>query len=264
MNRFLTFIIFILFVSCTDKKSGDNTSHALLLSESTEYPKNIRDVWSAHGGLETWNNYQSLEFTLLSGSDSPSERHMINLKDRRVRIESDSFMIGMDGEKIWVHPSAEATETDPRFYHNLMFYFFSIPFVMSDPGVNIEDAGMTRLNETSYLTLNIYFDEGTGDADDDQYVLLINPDTKQLEWLLYTVTYFSGEPAQRYNALEYTDLQEVDGLFVPANLTGYTYANDTTGNPRYRVSFTDIRFSENSFDESVFSKPTQAVFVDKP
>ncbi|WP_332914066.1 hypothetical protein [Algoriphagus boritolerans] len=54
------------------------------------------------------------------------ENHYINLSDRKVRIDADTWQIGNDGEKVWISPNRQAFQGNSvRFYHNLYFYFFS-------------------------------------------------------------------------------------------------------------------------------------------
>ncbi len=248
--------IFMLIgcASDPDKKSTQE-------SNAPEYPNLLTEVWDAHGGIDNWKSQKALTFTVNEGSSEP-EKHFIDLQSRMVRIESDSFMLGMDGSSVWVAPNPDAIGTDPRFYHNLLFYFFAIPYVMGDPGVNIEDAGNRSINGNTYRALQATFDEGTGDADDDEYILLVNPGTKQLEWLLYTVTYFSKEKGTRYNALHYGNYDYSGGLAYPGILEGYTYANDTTGSLRYSNTFSNVEVSVDPFDKSLFSKPENAVIAE--
>ena len=228
--------------------------------EEFPYPEVIRPVWEAHGGIENWKEFGLMEFTIGEGTEA--EAHSINLWDRRVLIEADSFRLGMDGERIWVEPSLEAFGRDPRFYHNLIFYFSAIPFVFADPGVNLNDTGIRQLNNKEYPSISVSFEEGTGDADQDEYIMLINPETNRLEWLLYTPTYFSPEKAESFNALHYEDYRDVNGLMVAGKLSGYTYANDTTGERRYENRFFDQSFNRDPLPDNTFEKPAGAVFLE--
>ena len=249
MKNLIALFLLLFLVSCNDRAQKE-------AKDNPAYPDVINTVWQAHGGLDTWREFGLMTFTI--GEGATAETHYINLANRKVLIESDSFRLGMDGEKVWVEPSLQAFGRDARFYHNLMFYFAAIPFVFADPGVNIRDAGIRKLDGNEYPAISVFFDEGTGDADDDEYVMLINPQTNRVEWLLYTVTYFSGEKAERYNALHYEDYRNVDGLMMVGKLTGYTYANDTTGDQRYENRFTNQSFKLNAMEDSRFEKPQHA------
>jgi len=257
-NLLLFGLSFLLITACSTKPAETPDQN---LDETNSYPALMSEVWDAHGGIDRWKSFAAMEFTMDS-DEKPVEKHIIDLQSRHVRIESDSFTIGMDGERVWVAPSLQAYDRDPRFYHNLMFYFYAIPYVMADPGVRVEDAGNRTLDERSYRALRVSFEEGTGDADDDEYILLIDPESGQLAWLLYTVTYFSGEASESYNALKYTNYHEVNGLLLPHDLTGYEYANDTTGSVRYHSTFRDVVLSEESFSADRFQKPPTAEYAE--
>ena len=226
--------------------------------ELPSQPESMKAIWQAHGGLDTWNDYGLMQFTL--GEGARAETHRINLSNRKVLIESDSFRLGMDGERVWVQPSLEAFGRDARFYHNLIFYFAAIPFVFDDPGVNIESLGEKVLDGKTYQAIAVSFDKGTGDADADEYIMLVNPKTNLVEWLLYTVTYFSGEKGDSYNALHYGDYRNVNGLMVAGKLTGYQYANDTTGAMRYENTFTSHTFMPEPLPDDSFIKPENAQY----
>ncbi len=228
----------------------------------TSYPELMHQVWEAHGGIENWKRFKALTFSVVRQEAGSPEVHQVNLEGREVLINADSFRIGMNDQQVWVAPTLESYDGNARFYHNLWFYFFNIPFLMSDPGVQAEDGGMRTLNGKQYLAVNVGFEDGIGDAADDQYILLIDPENKKMEWLLYTVTYFINEESSEYYALHYQDYQAVDGLQMPASLTGHTYANDTTGQVRYSVMFTDVSFSDEPYPEKAFLKPVAGEYTE--
>ena len=47
--------------------------------------------------------------------------------------------MGFDGKNFWLADEKESYKGDPIFYHNLMFYFYSMPFVLSDKGLRYYD-----------------------------------------------------------------------------------------------------------------------------
>ncbi len=65
--------------------------------------------------------------------------------------------------------------------------------------------------------------------------MLIDPETKRMEWLLYTVTFFDGQPNDKFNALKYGNYQEHQGLLFTQESTGYNYENGEIGDVRYRL-----------------------------
>ncbi|MFT6814282.1 MAG: hypothetical protein ACJAZ3_000168 [Sphingobacteriales bacterium] len=82
-----------------------------------------------------------------------------------------------------------------------------------------------------------------------------NPETGVMDYLLYTVTYYSGEKTEKFNCLEYS-WQTKDDLIVPKSITGFKYKNDSTySEPRYYAEFTNVQFQLNAFADSVFARP---------
>lgn len=266
MKNILTILVLIMFISACDSSKKESTEVAKKAEDKTmepidsqSYPELLQKVFDAHGGLDDWLRYTSLQYALAPNSDEETEeQQLIDLKSRKVLIEGNGFKLGMDGENVWVSPNKAAfAGGSARFYHNLLFYFFGMPFVMSDPGCIYEDMGSKEINGKQYQAIKVSFEEGTGDADDDFYVLNINPETNRLEILLYTVTYGSNEKHENYNAIIY-DWQEVGHLIVPKKLTGYKYSDGTIGEKRYEKEFTKVIFNEHAPDEMLFSMPANA------
>ena len=74
---------------------------------------------------------------MAQGEDS--ERQEFNLEMRYALIIHPDYLIGFDGQDVWISPNKELFKKgSPRFYHNLNFYFFTVPFIFSDEGVNYE------------------------------------------------------------------------------------------------------------------------------
>jgi len=225
----------------------------------SQYPELLQKALEAHGGLSTWNNYSHLSYDLLSSGNSGPETHTINLYNRKVLIDRDTVSIGFNGEQVWVSPDlASFGNGSPRFYHNLYFYFFGIPYLLADPGINYEDLGVKTIEGKDYRALKVSYNEGVGDSDEDLYIAHFNPESFQLELLLYTVTYFSGEKNENYNALVYDNWVERNGLIVPAGFKGHKFANDSIGDLRYDVKFSNIEFKKEEPSENLFEIPQNA------
>lgn len=219
-------------------------------------PLTFQKVLDAHGGLDHWRSMQQLEYTM--GDSADAETHFIDLQRRRTRIETASYQLGFDGEDVWVSPNLAAFPgKSPRFVHNLHFYFVALPFVLTDPGVKLEDIGSTTANGQAYERIKATFGEGIGDAPDDQYILYIDPQTFQIDFIIYSVTYFDASRATQYNALDY-DWVETDGILTPKAYTGYRWTEEGFGEQRYARAFSTAKYSGTLTDESLFSKPSNA------
>ena len=130
-----------------------------------------------------------------------------------------------------------------------------MPFVVGDPGAYYEVLGPRTLNGQAYNQVKVSYQENVGDAPDDNYIILSDPESNQMKWLMYTVTYRSGEPSERYSLIGYENWTEFNGVMLPTSLKWYQFNADTVGAERSEVFFVDIALSENSIDQSLFSKP---------
>lgn len=244
-------LFFCSIISCSTEKKTSSDLYA-------SYPEGFKKLLQAHGGLENWHSFETLEFDLYDPEDSSEEHHIIDLKSRRDLVQGDSFKIGYNGKDVWVAPSKKAFKgRSARFYHNLYFYFFSIPYVLADPGINYKEETVT-LDSAEFDCIQATFEAGVGDSDKDYYKMIIDPETNRLTSLLYTVTYYSGEAHEKYNLLTYQDWQEKDGLSFPGKLVWYKFENGLTGEKRGEAIFKNISLKKDSYPASMFEIPAIA------
>lgn len=250
---FSLFLLLSLSLSCEQK---DLTPDPRL-----QQPEDFKKLLDAHGDWSKWVKAKSFSYAMIHETNLAWENHYIDLSERKVRIDADTWQLGNDGEKVWISPNRQAFQGNSvRFYHNLYFYFFSIPYVFTDPGVNIQKTENKLVNGQSYETFAVTFDENTGVSSGDKYFMLIDPDTGRLAWVLYTVTFFDKNNT-KMNALEYADYRDRGGLVFPRLLTGYQYENDSTTRLSYQVSFADASLSEDPIEEEFFAMPKKNAVV---
>lgn len=212
----------------------------------------LTKVFDAHGGYEKWSKMKSLAYT------KGEEGTITNLHNRKIRLESPQQIIGFDGEQVWVLPDT-VDASRARFYHNLYFYFYAMPFVVGDPGAYYESVDPMDLGGNIYEGIKVSYGSGVGDAPDDNYILWYDPETFQMEWLMYTVTYSSGEPNEEYRLIKYGDWQSVEGLMLPGSMQWYQYDGAQVGEPRGEATlFTDVALTLNYPEESIFTVPEGA------
>ncbi len=222
-----------------------------------DIPSPLVNALDAHGGLDHWQSMKTLRYTLQSGDKI--EKHQIDLSTRKVRIDTDGYTLGFDGSEVWVTPDLAAFgDGSARFYHNLIFYFFALPYVAVDQGINYEVLPDFTLNDRRYDAIKISYDSGVGDAPEDEYIMHFDKETGIMHLLLYTVTYYSKEKSQKYGAIIFDDWMEVSGLKLPGSFKGYKYEDGQLGDLRYEKIFTDHYLSSDPMDESTFGKPNGA------
>ncbi len=263
MKNVLYLSLALLVASCSSNPEQATTDAPAetAVAAPRELPAVLRQALEAHGGLATWQQFGTMEYRMKSTLGTPrDEKHLIDLRTRQVRIEAPGYQIGRDAEQqVWVSPNKAAFgEMSPRFYHNLFFYFFSIPFVLADEGIVYEDLGTRTVAGKEYQALKVSYETGRGDSSKDEYIAHFNPQTHRLELLLYTVTFFEPGKQATFNSLLYTDWQQADGLVLPRKMEGHKFENDKIGDLRYQAEFSNVHLTRAQPAASLFAMPNGA------
>ena len=219
----------------------------------------LQATFDAHGGLDKWKAFKGLEFSLINdrGERKDTQYIITDLEKRFERIRSKKSIIGYDGNEYWkTLLDTVADNSEPEFMINLQFYFFAMPFVMSDPGVNLESLGIRKIGQESYDVVKATFGDSIGVAPKDQYLLYINQQTQRLDALLYSVTYFNPDNAEKYGALVYTDWQEVEGIFLPKRVIRRNWIGEKQemAGSRGMRTFENVKLTSTRPDSANFKK----------
>lgn len=251
MKKFTYLAIPILMLACQPSKQTEKQTEEITYKAPDHHSESLTKVFDAHGGYEQWTKMKSLSY--MKGEEST----ITNLQNRKIRLESPKQTIGFDGENVWVTPdTVDASRS--RFYHNLYFYFYAMPFVVGDPGAFYDDVEPRALKGKTYKGIKISYGENVGDAPDDTYILWYDPETNKMEWLMYTVTYRSGEPSDTYKLIKYDQWAEVNGLLLPTAIQWHQFKNDSVGEMSNEVVFESIELSEEAPADSLFVMPENA------
>lgn len=262
--RSLIFLVF-LFATLT---SCENTPEKSTTTVTTPvYPESLTKVLEHHGGLDHWQAMNSLSYELVKPEGN--EKQMIDLKSRAERIESTHFISGFDGEKYWV--MADSTyEGDPKFYTNLMFYFYAMPFVLADPGIQYTSVEDLIFEGKRYPGIHISYEDNIGISPKDEYIIHYDPNTYEMSWLGYTVTYFNEKKEEgnsaapsSYRWIRYNDWMEKNGIKLPQSLTWYSTKDGLPEEPKPSRKFTEIEISEEAFPRATFIVPYGANVVEE-
>lgn len=260
MKKIIFLVAVAIFALSCKEKAQETTS--TVTEEVTkviekEYPKDIAAVFKAHGGINTWNDINALAFTLKK--DAGDERHTVDLKSRKVTIKTDKYTLGFNGEKVWIaQDSTHFPIQRARFYHNLMFYFYAMPFVLGDDGITYSNAPALEFEGVSYPGTKISFGSGVGDAPDDEYIVYRNPETNQMEWLAYTVTYGKNEKSDRFSYIKYDQWTNVGGIQLPSVLQWYKVEDGVPTAVSGERTFANATASAKALDASQFEIPEGA------
>ena len=263
MKKLILFLLLVPFIACkeTEKKTAETKNEPLVETQKEMYPEALSKVFEAHGGLTKWNDKRTLSFVLQRGENP--ETHTVDLRSRNERIENINNTVGFDG-KPWVLDTKGDYKGNPEFYHNLMFYFYAMPFVLGDKGIVYNPTEDLTFEGVSYPGMEISFNDGVGTSPKDNYYIHYNADTNQMEWLGYTVTYRTGEKSEKVNWIRYNDWKTVNDLVVPNSISWYKVEEGEIKEVRNQVFFENITISDDAKPVSFYSKPDEAVYWEKP
>ncbi len=250
-------LIALLFISCKEeKKATEPKTEPITIEKKTtlKYPKNLLDIFDAHGGIENWQKMKSLIFTM--ETKNGDEIIATNLKSREALLTNKNSTIGFDGSKVWLENKSKEKYKgyNPIYGYNLMFYFYAMPFILADDGINYKDAEPLVFEGQTYPGIEITYNSGVGETPEDRYVLYYNATTFNMEWLGYTVNFVEGIDKKELHFRRYKDWQNVNGLILPKSIVGYTFKNDKPIKPKGTNVFKDVKLSEKAFDLEMFKK----------
>lgn len=265
MNKFFLIALAVFFASCKEQKKEVSVTETAPKQETVEientYPENLVKVFNAHGGLNKWKQMQFLEFTM--PKPDGDEVTTTNLYTRKSLIKTPNHAIGFDGENVWLQKetNTEFKGYSPKFYYNLMFYFYAMPFVLADDGIVYGEAKPLEFEGKTYPGISVSYNAGVGESPEDEYVLYYNPETYRMEWLGYTVTFFTQEKEQQLHFRRYSEWQNVNGLLLPANSIRYNYENNLPTTIHSENKFVNVKITSEKPADSLFEKPANAEIV---
>lgn len=261
LHHFLYFAFLFCLVSCTTptlQKSLADTETAQLAA--SPFPSELQQVFEKHGGIDRWKAMQTMSYEI--EKETGNEKQFISLWDRREKIEASNFSMGYDGSIYWL-TAGEDYKGNPKFYKGLMFYFYAMPFVLADEGIVYAETEPITYEGKSYPGIRISYGAEVGLSPEDEYFIHYDPETFQMAWLGYTVTYSSQVKSDNINWIRYDDWGNHNGLYLPHSLTWFKV--DEAGKllePRKTRKFVQIQVSEEAFAPGLLDKPADAEIVD--
>lgn len=260
----LTILAFVVatFIACKQETKlqkettvSETSQEQEFTDRSKDFPKDIAAIFKAHGGIQAFDQMNTLIFEL--SNPEGNEKHTTDLNTRHARVETDKFALGFDGNNAWLVQDSTYFKGNPRFYHNLMFYFYAMPFVLGDKGISYEKVEDLKVGDNSYPGYKITYGDGIGDSPKDNYFIYYDGETHQMKYLGYTVTFFSKETSEKISLIEYSDWNEVNGLLLPKTLKWRNYKDGIVGDVKSERNFVNITISKEKEPISLFKKPSE-------
>jgi len=256
-------VIAILLISLYGfSQTSNKVSEVPEASISERFPNELNDMFTAHGTYEHWDSMNQLSFDLLKKGGA-TEIHLIDLKSRKTLISSSKFTIGFNGNDVWMNAEGKFPVERARFYHNLYFYFYAMPFVLGDTGITYSKVDDLHFENKTYTGYKISYGVEVGDSPDDNYFVYFDKASHQMTWLGYTVTYGDDKPSSEIHYIKYTDWKKVNGLLLPKKLQWYDSENNLPATPSNVADFENISVSMEVIDASKFAKPLDGLIGEK-
>ena len=263
MYKYLLFISIVCFShACRDSgKSEEKSSVSTTVSDSSpiEYPDALEKVFENHGSLAKWKKMRSMSYEIVK--DEGNETQMIDLQTRAERIKGSNFESGYDGKNYWVVADT-SYKGNPKFYTNLMFYFYAMPFVLADEGIIYSKVKAVSFEGVDYPGYRISYNDGIGVSPEDEYFIHYDPETYEMAWLGYTVTFYSGEKSDKIKWIRYNDWKQFNGLKLPNSLSWYKTEEGKITELRNTRYFANVKVSEEAFPLNTLARPKEAKIVD--
>jgi len=222
------------------------------------------DGWiAALGGMETYHEFRSARFTLTTELYDPATGRLRRARPRYVtlakvdgeelaRIErwtwsGDPFVVqGFDGEEAWAYVNGERAPAGHReaeeaiYVCRDVFYWFSLPYKLNDPGVNLHYDGT---DEKGREVVRVTFGAGVGEHQDVWWYLFDEEETLPVQ------VRYQEEGSDNLNRLYWEDFRTADGYVYPGKrihiderdrVTKILRMSDVRLNPEVRSAyFTD-------------------------
>ena len=225
----------------------------------------VMEAIEAHGGAENWYANGDLKFRwTYHMSDRGRTVDTVQVIDpvswNAVHtVPGSDVTFGRNEGSYWLAPQDGAFMMPAQFWTLTPVYFLGIPFVFNDEGANFELLEETKsFQGKDYTQVKITYGAGSGESPDDHYVLLIDPDSKQVRGTYYTVTspfvYKGGEVIEKFLSLD--GLKDYNGVLLSTSHKTYTMTDGVIGE---QMRYTEI--SETEFlarGETDFSAPEGA------
>lgn len=262
MKKISVFALLVALAACkpnSKKEVSESPVVEEMKVEKVTYPATLQKAFTHHGTVKAWKEFRTLSYEIHKAD--VVETHTIDLWNRKDRVDTDKYSMGFDGKNVWLLDADKNYDGDAVFYHNLMFYFYAMPFVLADAGIVYSETDYLPFERKKYPGVRIAYESGVGTSPKDEYFMHIDPGTGQMAWLGYTVTYRTGEISDNVKWIRYNDWRIIDGLILPKSITWHNYEGREILDARSTVTFENISLSKTAKPDSFYSQPETAVEV---
>ncbi|MFK8056209.1 MAG: hypothetical protein AB8F78_08845, partial [Saprospiraceae bacterium] len=166
-------------VSCNQGATAEQEAPATVAAPAIDYPADLDKVFDNHGTLDKWKSMKSMSYEIVK--EGGNEKQQIDLHSRAERIDASTFSSGFDGERYWTVADT-SYKGNAKFYTNLMFYFYAMPFVLADDGITYTKIDPIVFEGKSYPGYRISYGDGVGISPQDEYFIHYDAETFEMQW----------------------------------------------------------------------------------
>ena len=271
MKRFFILSIFTLgLLSCKEQPKNNEVSETKTEIPVVEEKKGTpftQKIEAAHN-KEAYKDKEAVTFNLdiIFGGKPAFKGKVTQLADgSKIRIDNpDGSKVIYDNEDVFICPK-DANNERARFNIFTWSYFFSLPYKLNDPGTFWEAPVEKEIDGKPTQTAKLSFEEGTGDAPDDWYVVYQNPENSSLAGAAYIVSYgkTQSEAEKEPHAIKYHNYQKVDEVPIATKWTFHNWSDESGfGDEIGEATLSNIEFLNVS--EALFNRPENSKIVPAP
>jgi len=261
MKKLILIALIPFFYACNQASEERGKTSNVAKKETSEtkrkqYPENFKKVLDAHGSIAHWDSFKTLSFKI--PKPNGAEMHTIDLHKRKAKVTVNDIEIGFDGEQAWILDTANAYQGNPAFYHNLMFYFYAMPFVLADDGIIYGETEALEVAGKRFPGIKISFRNDIGSSPKDEYFLYYHPETYEMKWLGYTATFGADERSDKISYIAYHDWVTVKDILLPKSISWHNAENGEIKEKKNTVTFENTSLDKASKSTDFYTKPDKA------
>lgn len=236
------FLIILMILSCANQ---------------TEKNQFVADIEQAHKKSDFLQQKAVLFDFDLSFGGKPRLKGQITVltNSSKARIDlADGNQIFVVNDTVFYSPALDSSKV--RFDAFTWNYFMLFPYKLSDPGTKWSNPESLALGDVLYQTQQLSFQDGTGDAPDDWYIIYPNPNTHLIDVAAYIVTAHKDKAKAEENphAIKYSNYDRINGIPIATTWTFWEWSKASgISNNIGNATLSNIQFV--SVEESDFTWP---------
>ncbi|MFT4534903.1 MAG: hypothetical protein ACJA1A_003659 [Saprospiraceae bacterium] len=232
LSIYILSLCLLSFTSCKDKGSVKITpAEQISATAESNHPAFVTNLEFSHEKDEVYKNEMicfNLDMTF--GKNKSLMKIFTTPNSSAIRMDKQNGIstIMLDGK---TYTNAEKSEWENEKFGIYTYqYFFMAPYKFSDPGTKWEKRSPMEIKGTMTNVAKLTFEEGTGDASNDWYMVHSNPESNLVEHIGYIVTGggTSVEEAEKHaHAISYLDYIQVGGVPMSSRWLFSDYNQDS-------------------------------------